>query len=114
MKVFEYINCVCCGFKIKLSEHRFVDDQGNFNPETQMWNDGIVQKISAGYGSTLDGDMYYLGICDKCTKENTKNGRLRYEGDYLFGGDYVSYTEEEIKEIDRKRNRENNLNDLLD
>lgn len=111
MKLFDYINCVCCGFKINLSKDRFIENNSDFDPESQMWSGGIVQKISAGYGSTLDGDQYYLGICDNCVKENTENGRLRYGGDYLFH--HSKYTDGELKKFDRIRNRGNNLNDIL-
>ena len=45
-----------------------------------MWSDGIVEKISAGYGSILDGNMYILAICDECVKSK----QLKYVGNYMF------------------------------
>jgi len=30
---------------------------------------GVVEKISAGYGSSLDGNQYVLAICDSCIME---------------------------------------------
>ena len=123
LKRFSYINCVCCGFKIELldlASHSNIDEfikyythNGIYEPEYQMWNDGVVKKISAGYGSSFDFDEFYIGICDKCIDVNVKNGRLRYGGDNM--NDLIQhYSDDELEEFEKKRNRENNLNDLLD
>lgn len=37
--------------------------------KNMWWNGGIVNKIIAGYGSKLDGDVYLISICDECTKK---------------------------------------------
>ncbi len=125
VKKFSTINCVCCGYKISLELHDLTIDEyvdshkhwsgdigkNEYTPESQIWKGGIVDKIAAGYGSSLDGEMYYIGICDICTEENMRNGRLRYANNYLFPAG--SYTEEELKGFEEKRNRENNLNNLL-
>ena len=33
------------------------------------WNNGTVVKASFGYGSTLDTESYFFGICDTCMTE---------------------------------------------
>lgn len=106
---FDFINCVCCGYKIQKIDGP--KNKGLIDPNNFMWRGGIVSKVDAGFGSSLDGDIYYMGICDECVDKNTQTGRMRYIGDYMTG--YPKYTEDEIAEFDRRRNRENNLNDLL-
>lgn len=114
MSNFNYINCICCGKKINLL-YDFLEEEilnrPDWNPNSQMWDGGSVQEISAGYGSSLDGDLFYLGICDECTKDGYKNGRLRYVGDYIHH--ICKFSEEELKKQDEMRNREKNLNDLI-
>jgi hypothetical protein len=44
-----------------------------------MWEGGIVDRIAANYGSSLDGNMYILAICDKCVIER----KLKYVGNYI-------------------------------
>ena len=68
-------NCVVCDKPIKriMTLPNDTDWQG-------CWNGGIVNKISAGYGSLLDGDMFILAICDECVKKK----KLRNVGNYMF------------------------------
>ena len=68
-------NCICCGKKIKK-----LDGLPKDSDWEGMWYGGIVQRISAGYGSLLDGDMYILAICDDCVKLK----QLKYVGNYMF------------------------------
>lgn len=68
-------NCVCCDKPIKK-----LDGLPNGKDWEGMFDGGIVEKISAGYGSDLDGDIYILAICDNCIKEK----KLKYIGNYLF------------------------------
>ena len=49
-----------------------------------MWDGGIVEKINAGYGSVLDGNMYVIAICDECIKEKAKEGSATLVGNYMF------------------------------
>ena len=37
--------------------------------EQGMWADGIVEKITFGYGSKHDMDSFYIAICDDCINE---------------------------------------------
>lgn len=118
LKKFTFINCICCGKKIQLldklqglpDEEILKDD--DYDPQIQMWNDGAIQQVSAGYGSYHDGDIFYLGICDSCIEEGYRNGRLRYYGDYI-SSNICKFSDEELKKQDEMRNRENNLNDLI-
>lgn len=66
--------CVKCNFEIKPIEPKY-----HSKPESGMWAGGIVDKISANYGSVLDGDMFIVAICDKCVKE----ANLEYVGNYI-------------------------------
>lgn len=68
-------SCVCCDVAIKK-----IDGLTKDKDYEGMWNGGIVEKISAGYGSLLDGNMYVLAICDKCVKSK----KLKCVGNYMF------------------------------
>jgi len=115
---FTFINCICCGKKIELLDKvqgltdEQIFDSSDWQANNQMWNNGVVQQISAGYGSSLDGDYFYIGICDPCIEEGYRNGRLRYKGDYISAA-ICKFSEEELKKQDEMRNREKNLNDLI-
>ena len=71
--------CVCCGAKIEKIEGFDHDKEWE-----GCYSDGIVEKISAGYGSTLDGEMFVLAICDKCVVQKANQGVLKFVGDYMF------------------------------
>lgn len=68
-------NCICCGKEIKK-----LDGLPKDKDWEGMWDGGIVERISAGYGSLLDGDMYVLAICDDCVKLK----QLKYVDNYMF------------------------------
>jgi hypothetical protein len=109
IEYFDFMNCICCGKTIKLIE---IGSPDKFQPGSSPWLNGSVKLISAPYGSSHDGDQFYLGICDVCITEGYRNGRLRYVGDYMSG--YIDkFTEEEKLSQNRLRNREYNLNNLL-
>ncbi len=56
------MKCICCGKEIlPLYENKY-----------NMWNGGIVEKISAGYGSDYDGEQFIIAICDECVKIKLK------------------------------------------
>jgi len=69
------IKCIICSEEIKLLSDTNLLHQA-------MWHNGIVDKIAAPFGSIFDGNMYIIGICDKCIKE--KEDKLIYVGDYLM------------------------------
>lgn len=72
--------CFKCDKPVKLlyTEHWKEGDK----PESQMWDGGIVDKISANYGSEHDSDMYIIAICDDCIKWHSE--KLIYMGNYMF------------------------------
>ena len=70
--------CVCCGFEIKT-----IYGEGEDKPWEGMWLDGTVDKISAGFGSELDGNMYIIAICDNCVRTKLKDGIIEYIGNYM-------------------------------
>lgn len=62
-------NCICCDSIIEPLEPII----NKIPYEQWMWNNGTVQKITMPYGSELDGNIYYIAICDNCIKEKEKN-----------------------------------------
>jgi len=50
------------------------------------FGDGIAGRIEAGYGSTLDGNMYMIAICDDCTRKAQVDGRITYVDNYIPKG----------------------------
>lgn len=59
-------NCVVCNKEIK---EIFTSVDENCDDWEQCFDSGVVEKISAGYGSSLDGKQYVLAICDSCIME---------------------------------------------
>lgn len=89
MKNLDKYNCIVCDKEIKSLDKPFKD-----NDDSQgMWNDGIVNKNSAGYGSEFDGAIFMIAICDECIKKK----KPRVIGDYLLN--YGKLSEEELEEI---------------
>jgi len=70
--------CICCGEKIKP-----IHPEMNHFPQTGMYENGIVDKISAGFGSQFDGDMFIIAICDKCIEKLKKENKIEYAGNYM-------------------------------
>ena len=77
--------CLKCGKEIKALEHDTNADNQEFKDDEKMWNDGIVFKMSAGYGSKLDGNMFMGAICDECIDTMAQIDSLKYIGDYITG-----------------------------
>lgn len=98
-KDVDVFECVVCGSEIKLLEPSL--ESGEYNLQSQMWNDGLVSEVSAGYGSKFDGDVFYLGICDKCIKEKLEQARMLYISNYM-GFDDKDYILEVNKNFHRK------------
>ena len=69
--------CFKCNKEIK----PLYTEEHNDKPESEMWNNGIVDKISAGYGSKHDGSMYIITICDDCIE--SQKDKLEYVGNYM-------------------------------
>ena len=79
MEYIDSVKCICCGFEIKELDTRFKKDKDK--PENSMWDGGTVERIFMPYGSVLDGDIYVVGICDKCIEKN--KDKVIYMGDYI-------------------------------
>ena len=127
--------CICCDKKISLLYPETLDDKseedivfnkekrqlygkkGRFDEEielnagSQMWNDGVVNLISAGYGSRFDGDEFMIAICDDCIQKKMFTGNIAYINNYM-GYD--------VKHDERYQNsriawrRYNKIEDILD
>lgn len=67
------MKCFCCGFEVE-PLYESTDEKG-------MWNNGIVDKISANYGSKFDGESFLIAICDNCIE--SRNQRLNPIGNYM-------------------------------
>ncbi len=68
-------NCIVCSFQISKI--------GGDKDISSMYNDGVVGKLDANYGSKFDGDMYLFGICDRCIETKLSTGELKYIGNYM-------------------------------
>jgi len=120
--------CICCDKKISLylTEGKNEEDVV-FNKEkrgihgepeeeiildagSQMWKDGVVDLISAGYGSKFDTDEFIIAICDECLDKKIMTGNIAYIGTYT--GQSVKGTQkyESARIAWRRYNR---INDLL-
>lgn len=51
------------------------------NPEIGMYDSGAVDTIGVGFGSDFDGNIYLIGICDKCIEKHTD--KIKLTGTYL-------------------------------
>ena len=122
--------CICCkGFKIEPMSFAPKDPLSELTEEELLWTEvdedrsgrkytstidnemidgGIIQIVTAGYGSNHDGDKFIIAICDDCIQSNLDDGTL-----LLFkSGSYVTPEEdlERSKKIYKRRKR---LDDLI-
>jgi hypothetical protein len=67
--------CIECGKELKSM---------SLNNDYDMVHGGIVDKISAGYGSNQDGSIFQIGICDICLDKKLQEKKIIKIGDYLF------------------------------
>jgi len=80
------MKCICCGSNVGILNPHTTKNADFNKPESQMWNDGVVDKFAAGYGSIFDGDIYYFALCDKCITEKKNNGDIVFHSNYMFAG----------------------------
>lgn len=118
------MKCICCERNIvrpydkEISEEDYIwsirsygkDNSQKERAENRMWIDGLVANVSAGYGSTLDGNMYVIAICDECTKKKHQEGIIAYTGDYIIND--KEFNEEMIEESKKLWRRDQNLDKL--
>lgn len=124
--------CVCCDKKISLlypelenkteedivfnKETRQVRSRKSFDVEikinagSQMWNDGVVDLISAGYGSRFDGDEFIIAICDDCLEKKMMTGNIAYIDNYMG---YNIKDDEKYKKSRIAWRRYNRIDDIL-
>jgi hypothetical protein len=86
------------------------NEAGTYGAENRMWHKGVVEKISAGYGSTLDGDQYIVAICDDCIKEKREDGTIAFISNYMMSDKSM---EDELDKYRKIWRRSNNLNKLI-
>tara|TARA_R110000772_G_scaffold20466_5_gene56998 strand:- start:138008 stop:138355 length:348 start_codon:yes stop_codon:yes gene_type:complete len=85
---FNDIPCICCGDIISnISPNRgnaidIIDTKKDYT-EVGMWGDGEVSRVEFGYGSILDGSVFYIGLCDSCAEQKANNGEIYYSHDYM-------------------------------
>lgn len=123
--------CICCDKKITLLHPEHLDGKTEedvvFNKSkrpvgrrdeeieidagSQMWNDGVVHKISAGYGSCHDGDEFIIAICDECIIKKKATGNIAYIDNYMG---YLSKEDEDYVNSRTAWRRYNNINDFLE
>ena len=122
--------CICCkGFKVEPMSFAPKDSLSELTEEELLWTEvdedrsgrkytstidnemidgGIIQIVTAGYGSNHDGDKFIIAICDDCIQSNLDDATL-----LLFkSGSYVTPEEdlEKSKKIYKRRKR---LDDLI-
>lgn len=75
IKIKEPVVCLCCGESLR-SLHD--DSYGAIDG-------GLIGFFYAPYGSTHDGDIYQIAICDKCIERKEKEDKAILRGNYIFG-----------------------------
>lgn len=122
--------CICCDKKIPLlhedekkdeekivfekEKRQIYNKKGRFDEEividagARMWSDGVIGRISAGYGSIHDGDEYIIGICDECIDKKLFTGGLALIDNYMCELDDEKYKKTRIA-----WRRYNRINDIL-
>jgi hypothetical protein len=119
--------CICCDEKISLYLTDKNEEDVVFNKEkrgihgepeeeiildagSQMWKDGVVDLISAGYGSIHDGDEFIIAICDECLNKKIMTGHIAYIDNYV--GESIKGSEK-YKSARIAWRRYNRINDIL-
>lgn len=128
------MKCICCDVLVSATIHKPVDDNHTdpikseedaifvtekmeyeegkttfIRAQNRMWHNGIVGNISAGYGSTLDGNCYVIAICDSCAKKKHLDGTIAFTGDYMNPEYYREHEEEKARQIWRRYNQLDSL-----
>ena len=84
---FSDIPCICCGDTIhSMSPHIPMDDAIDTDRdiiEMSMWGNGEVSRVEFGFGSKLDGSVFYIGLCDGCAETKANGGEIYYSHDYM-------------------------------
>lgn len=62
--------CICEVNSVEPIETAIIDP---LKQEKGMWNSGVVERLSCGYGSKHDLNSYYIAICDDCISNLIEN-----------------------------------------
>lgn len=100
------MKCICCGTDIHLLDNA---DHPGAEPNSLMWDGGVLEKVTAGYGSGHDGDVFYIAICDKCISQKISNGSVIFVYNYM--SNYK--TKERRKELNKVLHRRNKLRRII-
>jgi hypothetical protein len=63
--------CVCKEVDVTKIEPKSIHP---LRQEQGMWGDGVVEKVTFGYGSKHDMDSFYIAICDSCISNLEESG----------------------------------------
>ncbi len=88
--------------KRELGEEDFIWGKTNLSGV----NGGISQKIEAGYGSTHDGDVLHISICDECIYNGIEDSTILYVKNILYRND------DDTEDAKVKYRRKSNLDKL--
>lgn len=118
--------CICCKKdKVKPYEPTGLTQDRHDNEENLLWGEemrngknltidnqmvanGIIQIITAGFGSVHDGDQFIIAICDECIKENLEDGTL-----LLFKSSHYFEADEHVEKSKKIWRRRRNLDKLV-
>ena len=76
--------------------------------DNEMIAGGIIQIVSAGFGSNNDGDKFIIAICDDCIKSNLDDGTL-----LLFKSSSYFTPDEDVEKSKKVYRRRKSLDDLI-
>lgn len=127
--------CICCKKDNVKPIDYGSDDKDKLTEEEYLWMDepnehhkdgvgpkkrtidnintdsGIIQRLSAGYGSGHDTSMFIIAICDECITENLEDGTLLFWGNYMSPGS--QWTKEDLEKSKLIYRRRKNLDSLV-
>lgn len=66
------LKCIVCGRD--MVEVEYIDDD-----PTQCWWEGIVERVTAGYGSCHDTDCFLVCVCDSCLTAKRADGSIKVQ-----------------------------------
>ncbi len=124
------MKCICCNKSVKpyplanglshedsvfkTEEKRSGNIINQIQAENRMWLGGVVGNISAGFGSSLDGDQFVISICDDCLSDKIEDGTIALTGNWPEAK--AGYSHNDKKRLEKYRiiwRRNNNLDTLL-
>ena len=77
--VKESLPCLCCGKELYAGAAWGDKDEITVNNvDSYGFGDGMATRISAGFGSKLDCNVYMIALCDDCAARRFKEGRLTF------------------------------------